>query len=412
MIRPIAISLSPNTEPDDVLLALRTLFSPAKWRDSCEVKLLEKEFAARFGPNFQALAVNSGRSAQYLILQALGVGRGDEVAVQAFTCTVVPNSTIWLGAKPLYIDIDQSYNMRPDDLEKKITEKTKAVVVQHTFGIPADVAAIKKIAQQNNIVLIEDCAHALGATYQNHPVGSLGDIAFFSFGRDKVLSSVFGGMILCSDPKLYDQIKALRERLAIPSQAWVVQQLLHPLAFSLILPLYNFQIGKVILVLLQKLGLLSKAVYREEKLAQQPKIFPQKMPGGLAVLARHQLKKLDRFTQHRREIAQIYFDSLRNSGLQLAPDVSGASWLRFPIQHPQARDLYRYAKRQGVLLGDWYRGVVMPTADLSTVKYQKGSCPLAEKMSAAVINLPTHPTLTPKQAQQVVKIITEWLITQ
>ena len=410
--KPIAIGLSPNIEKDDFLLALKTLLSPWRWYQQEQTRKLEREFARKFGKKYQALATNSGRSAEYLILKALGVKKGDSVAIQGFTCTVVANPILWLGAKPIYVDIDQSYNLQPKDLERKIIKKTKAIIIQHTFGIPANIKAIRKIAQKRKIFLIEDCCHSLGATYQGQPVGSFGQASFFSFGRDKALSSVFGGMILCSDPKLYQKIKKLRDQRPLPPKSWIAQQLFHPPAFQLILPLSNLYLGKLLLFFLQKLHLLSKAVYPQEKISQQPKIFPQKMPGGLAILARNQLRKLDRFTRHRKKIAQIYFRRLRGLSLNLPPKINGASWLRFPIIHPEANKLYQDAKKKGILLGNWYRGVIMPARNLAKVRYQKGSCPRAEKLSQTVVNLPTYPTLTPKEALKVVRIIKQWINTK
>src|SRR3990172_6688734 len=102
MNRPIAISLSPNSQKDDVLLALKVFLSPWRWRDEKEVGLLVNKFVSFFGENYQAFAVNAGRSAEYLILKALGIGKGDEVIVQAFTCVAVPNSVLWIGARPIY----------------------------------------------------------------------------------------------------------------------------------------------------------------------------------------------------------------------------------------------------------------------------------------------------------------------
>src|SRR5581483_4013141 len=113
---------------------------------------------------------------------------------QAFTCVAVPNSVLWTGAKAIYADIDETGNLDPKDLEKKITKKTKAVIIQHTFGIAANMDAIQKVLKGKKIILIEDCAHALGASYKGKKLGTFGEFAFFSFGRDKVISSVFGGM--------------------------------------------------------------------------------------------------------------------------------------------------------------------------------------------------------------------------
>src|SRR3990172_4769279 len=315
MKRPIAISLSPNPQKDDVLLALKLLLSPIRWFDFRKTERLEKEFAKYFGNNYKALAVNSGRSALYLILKTLAVS-GGEVALQALTCVAVPNSVLWLNAKPLYIDVDEGFNMDPNNLREKVSEKTKAIIVQHTFGMPADMDQLLKLARKGKIPVIEDCALSLGGKYKNKLLGTLGDVSFFSFGRDKVISSVFGGIILCRDSKLYEKLLEERDKLVYPGPGWVVQQLLHPILFSIILPLYNFglgklTIGKFLLFLLQKLGILSRAVYNEEKYGKRPKLFPTKMPGALAHLALNQLKKLESYNSHRKDIAKIYSKQLR-----------------------------------------------------------------------------------------------------
>src|SRR4030066_591128 len=111
MGRPIAISLAPNMEKDDVWLALKMLFSPINWFNFRITEKLENKFAHYFGMEYKALAVNSGRSAEYLILKSLGIGKGNEVVIQAFTCVVVANPILWLGATPVYIDIDKTFNL-------------------------------------------------------------------------------------------------------------------------------------------------------------------------------------------------------------------------------------------------------------------------------------------------------------
>ena len=412
MVRPIAISLSPNTENDDLILAIKTFCSPWKWFDESEVEKLEIEFAEYFGKNYKALAVNSGRSAQYLILKALGIGKGDEVGIQAFTCVAVPNSILWLGARPIYIDIDESYNMDINDLKKKFSKKMKAIVVQHTFGIPAELDSIKKFTRKHKLLLIEDCSHSLGATFKGKLVGTLTDVSFFSFGRDKVLSSVFGGVVLTSNYDIYKKIKELREKLPYPPPFWVFQQLMHPLAFSIILPLYNLGLGKFILVLLQKTKLLSKAVYEDEKKGKKPKHFPTRMPGALATLARNQFTKLERYNKKRKDFVNFYLKALKNLSFDLTKESKGAIWLRYPIRHPNARNLFEFVKKRGVLLGDWYRGIITPATKLSQIGYTEGSCPIAEKYADTVINLPTYPLLTKGQAGKVVSLLKLWLHTK
>lgn len=379
-MRPIHISLGPNYETDDVLLALKTLFNPLKWFDNQETLGLEEEFERMF-PGYKALAINSGRSAEYLILKALGIGKLDEVLVQDFTCIAVPNSVSWLGAKPVSVASWDDYNFNLDDLKRKVTKNTRAVIIQNTFGIPAD---YKKIAYTvgSKVGIIEDCAHALGIKVS-------GKIAFFSFGRDKVISSVFGGMIITSDTDLFNRLKTLRDELKYPDIWWVIQQLLHPIALSVILSTYYVNVGKVILVTLQRLNILSRAVCPEEKRGLQPKIFPSQMSPALAVLARHQLKKLDRFNIHRREIAQYYFHNLPADLVALPPNNKLAVWLRFPIGVKDAKSLIKFAQKRKIVLGDWYK-----------------------ESDPNVANLPTYPLMTINDAEKVVQTVKQWINTQ
>lgn len=360
----ISCSLSPNTEADDVRLALRLLFAPWKWKRGTATGKVEHRFGG--------VSFNSGRSALLAILKAFDIGKGDEVILQAFTCVAVPNSVRWAGAAAVFADIDGSYNMDPKDFEKKITDKTKAVIVQHTFGIPARVEEIIAIAKKYDIRVIEDFAHTMSIPMK-------GDAAFYSFGRDKVLSSVFGGVATGVNVKKY------QKNLEYPSMFWIFQQLFHPVAFAVILPLYRSGIGKLLLVFFQKINLLSFPVYPEEKLGRQPSDFPAKYPNALAILLVQQLKKLDRFTRNREEIVRLYGGK--------------GPLLRYPklVEDPQKS--FVTAKKQGVLLGNWYHHVVDP----GPVGYTTGSCPRAEEVAKHIINLPTR--ISPKDAKRVMSVI-------
>jgi len=160
MKRPIAIGLSPNTTGTDVRLSLSLLVRPWKYTRGYAAERLEGWFEKYFGVPF-AISFNSGRSALYTILKAMDIHEGDEVILQAFTCVVVPNAIIALGAKPVYVDIDETFTMRAHDLEKKITKRTKAVIVQHTFGIPTQMDDILRITKRHKIPIIEDAAHTI-----------------------------------------------------------------------------------------------------------------------------------------------------------------------------------------------------------------------------------------------------------
>lgn len=412
MKRPIAISLSPNAQKDDVFLALKQLVKPVGWYDFTKTEKLEKELAAYFGKGYRALAVNSGRSALYLILKSLGISYGDEVVIQALTCVAVPNAVKWVGAENVFVDVGNDFNIDPIDLADKIGKKTRAIIIQNSFGIPAKYDTIKKIAHRKykDILIIEDCALSLGAKYNGRKVGTLGDISFFSFGRDKVISSVFGGMILCKNDKIYKKIKAERDMLEYPGPLWLVQQLLHSIIFSFAVPLYNFgfgrlSLGKAIIFTAQKIKLINRAVYKEEEFSLRPRVFPSKMPGALSEMALNQLKKLDNFNNHRRKIAGFYFKNIKNDGIKLPPKNKGSIWVRFPLISQKASNTLEELKRKGILLGDWYKDVVVPVKTPEIVGYKYGSCPRAESLKGKILNLPTYQKIGIREASKIVNLI-------
>jgi perosamine synthetase len=407
-IKPISISLSPNTERDDILLAFKLLFQPWKWQKGGLTPLLEEEFREYLGAEY-AFAFNSGRSALLAILQSLRLQQGDEVLLQAFTCNAVPNPVLWAGLKPVYVDCrEDDYNIDAEDLGRKITPRSKAVIVQHTFGLPADMDQVMEVCRRRNLILIEDCAHALGATYKGKKVGTFGKATFFSFSRDKVISCVYGGMATTSDPALAENLKKFQETSGYPSLFWIKQQLLHPLLMNwIILPTYRF-FGKYLLVLLQWIGLLSKAVHWEEKRGKMPGYFPRRLPNALAILALCQFKKLERFNQHRKEIADFYARELKDTKYQI-PNTKyqeGNIFLRFPVIHPDAHEIIKKAWRNNLLIGDWYTTPIAPhDTRLDTVEYTIGSCPVAEKLSHITLNLPTHANISLKDAQYLIDFI-------
>ena len=150
MCRPISISLSPNTEKDDIRLAFKLIFQPWLWKNGKTIEILENEFKKYLGVK-HAISFNSGRSSLLAILSSLGLEKDSETLLQAFTCNAVANPIIWAGLKPVYIDCNEkSFNIDIEDLKRKIGPKTKAVIVQHTFGLPADMEEILKICGEKN----------------------------------------------------------------------------------------------------------------------------------------------------------------------------------------------------------------------------------------------------------------------
>lgn len=414
--KSITTSLSPNSEPDDVRLALKLLLSPWSWIKGTAQQNLEGKLAGWLDPSgrTKAFSFNSGRSALWALLKAMGIGREDEVIIQAYTCVAVPDSVLWTGARPVYVDIDPAtFNIDPEKITAKITKKTKAVIVQHTFGCPVDIEGVKKIAGRHGLYLIEDCAHALGARYHKKPLGTLGDGAIFSLGRDKVISSVFGGLAATNNPEIAANLERVRFSLGYPSRFWTAQQLLHPILIpTVVLPSYNLLggMGKVLLVLMQKSRILSRLTSPVEKQGGRPAHMPALLPEALARLGLNQLAKLERFNRHRRKIAAFYDESLKKLEEKKLlrrpvrlPNVDPI-YLRYSIIVPKADQLRLTLRRRGVVLGDWYNVPVAPfDVDAESVGYRRGSCRIAEKISVQTLNLPTHTNTTLRDAARVVQ---------
>lgn len=403
-MRPIHISTSPNLEKDDVILAAKIIVEGARGGEAGEV---ENWLESYFGTGIRAISFNSGRSALWAILKALGVGKGDEVAIQGFTCVVVPNSALWLGAKPMFVDIDKkTMNMSLQDLEKKLGNKVKAVIFQDSFGSGVGIEEMAKLCKRKKIWLIEDAALSLGGDYKGKKYGSWGDAAIVSFGRDKAVSSVFGGAAITGDAILGEQIRKIQVDLSMPNKSWIRQQLWHPLITWAALQLYEWQIGKAILWGGQKLKLLSKAIYPEEKLGIRPVVFPAKYPNELAKLALHQFKKLDRFTRRRHNIAEKYFLGLKlKSGL---PERDGSAYLRFPIRVKKPGMIINKARGEGWVWDRWYDRTIMPADSPEEIGYIQGSCPEAELTTTQIINLPTYPTLSDEQVEKIIEKVNLW----
>lgn len=396
--QPIAAALAPNYTFRDVLIAKKYLLLPWKWNKILignNPRLLEDKFQNYLGVKY-AISFDSGRSGFYAILKCLGIKDYDEVILQSFTTVALPNAIIWRGAKPVYIDIDEyTYNIDPGKIEEKITDKTKVIIVQHTFGNPAEMDRIMEIAKKYNLYLIEDCAHSLSAEYKNKKTGTFGDAAFFSFGRDKVISSVAGGMVITNNQELGRKIKEFRDQMPYPEKSLIIKQLLHPVVtFKALHTYYLFNIGKVAMFIFSNLGILTKAYSKEEKNGEKPKIFPAKMPNALAEIALHQMKLIDKFNDHRIEIANLYNEKLssaKNISFPKSDPRSKNIFLWYTILVPNKKELIEKARKNRIILGDWFPQIIGPAEiNLEKMGYKKRSCPVAEKVSSMCVNLPTN----------------------
>lgn len=401
MGKTITTSILPNMQSDDIRLAFKFLFVPWRWIKGSNAQALESEFAKWLGVK-KTFSFVSARGALYAILRAAELNEGDEVLLQAYTCVAVVEPILAAGLKPVYVDIDErDFNIDVSDIEKKITFKSRAIIVQHTFGSPADMDRIVDLARRKNLLLVEDCAHAMGAKYGGKFVGTFGDAAIFSFGRDKVLSSVWGGIAAVSNDVLLDKMKIDYRNNEYPGFFWVLQQLAYPGLFSVIRPTFSF-FGRYLLAALRKISFISSAVCQSELAGDLPEFAKKKLPDALAGIARRQFAKLEKFNRHRIEIANFYASALARSSYVLPRAVGKAEpiFLRYTLRQDNPEQTIDRLRTKKIFLGNWYDSVITPKkVDLSSIGYVLGNCPKAEAAAASSFNLPTHINITVRDAK-------------
>jgi dTDP-4-amino-4,6-dideoxygalactose transaminase len=351
-----------------------------------------------------------------LLLKAYGVGEGDEVLLPSFSCLVIANPVLWVGAKPVYVDIDrETFNIDLNDLKNKVTEKTKVVLVQHTFGLPVDVEKVREIVG-NNTKIVEDIAHSLGGELNGKKLGTLGDASVATFGIEKVISTVRGGMVLTKDLEVATKISEELKNALDFSLVRVKIALLNPILWYLINPVYylgfgKYTIGKAFSYFAHKIGIMGIMIEGEEYNGQKPKWLPSRMPSALARLGIVQFGKIDRFNEHRREIAKIYSEKLGIT--YLSNNTAKHNYLRFPlIVNPEKRSsLVKEAGRNHIVLGNWYKNILFaPDISLEKLGYKKGDTPNAEWVAERIVNLPTAVNVGKEDAVSITKLIAKQTI--
>ena len=200
--------LSLKTELDGAIL---DAVSRGRYILGPNVQAFEREFADYCGAN-HAVGVGNGTDALHLALRALGIGPGDEVITTPFTFIATAEAISLVGAKPVFVDIDPlTFNMDPAGMESAITERTRAILPVHLYGQPCDMDRIMDLARRHGLLVVEDCAQAVGATYKGRRVGTIGDIGCFSFFPSKNLGTMGdGGMVVTNNAQCFEQVEMLR----------------------------------------------------------------------------------------------------------------------------------------------------------------------------------------------------------
>ncbi len=336
-----------------------------------------------------------GRVALYAILKAMGIGVGDEVIVLGFTCVVVPQAVRFTGARPIYADVDEStLDLNPNQLSSLVTDRTRAIIVQHTFGLPSDVDSIKAIAAPKGIRIIEDCANTMASLYKSRKVGTLGDAAFFSTQWSKPITTGLGGIAVTNDAEIARRLEAFERQCIDPSfreaLALSVQFRIHRVLFRP--SLYWTALG--VLHGLSRLGLFVSSSSSQELNGEKPKGYEKRMGAFQAKALKTAMAEVEANWAHRRYVTARYAEAIKRMGLQTItfPEGTQPVMLRYPVLVSNKEKVLKEARRRRIEIGDWFVSPLHPlTEGLEGLEYKWGECPVAESVARRVINLPTHP---------------------
>ena len=395
--------LGGTTTAGDAAAALALLARPGRLQDGPAIDAYERAFAGRVGVR-HGVGFNSARVGLLALLEALGIGEGDEVLVQVPTHIVVANAIVRAGARPVYVDcLPGNWNIDLADAERRVTPRTRALVLQHTFGIPADLDGASELARRNDLVILEDCVHALGATWRGRPVGGIGRAGFFSTEETKMISSTMGGMVVTDDDALAAQVAAARDRLPFPSRSLAARYLIKLVAYWALTEPRVHAVARALYEASGNRQPLPTPTDAEELAGGWPADIELRLSNAQAAAALRQLGRLDENLAHRRALAARYAERLAERGLTppAIPDGAEPSWVRYPFEVPD-RDATEEALHGDVVLGTWFTSVLEEADSPAAGAYPDGSCPVAERAARHLVNLPTHGRVIPADADRMV----------
>jgi len=318
---------------------------------------LEKAFSKFLGVR-NSVTVNSGTAALHLSLLALGVSKGDEVILPSGVCISVANAVRYTGATPVLVDIKEDLNVSPREAEKKLGRKTKCIIVPHMYGLPADMDELLSLG----VPVIEDCAHAIGAKYKKKKVGTIGDLATFSFFAVKMLTCGEGGMVIARNKGVLKEVKELR----------------------------NYRYDRE-----------DMSNYDYKKLR-----YNYCLTDIQAAIALEQLKKLPRFIKRRNEIAKKYTKAFSTLGVGLPPSPPDRERTFFRYVLKTRVDSQLFTERL-VKKGVHTSTVVQPIHRYLGLK--RKDFPVTEEVLKKTLSVPIYPSLTDEEVEKVIKAVSEVL---
>ena len=377
-----------------------------------DVPRFEAAFAARarLTPE-HAITASYGRMAFYYILKALDLPAGSEIILPALTFWVVPELARVAGYKVAFVDVDPAtFTMDPAALERAITPETRAVVPTHLYGLPCDMEAIMAIAKRHDLHVVEDCAHALGATFCDRAVGPFGDAGFFSFQTLKPLNCYGGGMALVRDAALANRVRARAEAERWPDAKRIENRLLVGKAQRIFIRPAVFTVSAFPILWVSSLIGANPDVYLWEdirSLDPLPDSYTERFPNVQAAIGLAGLDYLDTWTEQTQRHAATMHQALGNlPGVEVprVPPDRTHVYYQYCVYAPQRDELVVRCVRRGVDIETLHVDVCSDMALFAGSRVVPEGAPGAQK-AATAMQIPVYSTLTDAQAQRVAQVV-------
>ena len=375
-----------------------------------QIAQFEAAFSRRAGGG-HAIAASYGRMAFYYILKALDLPPGSEIILPALTFWVVPDLARVAGLKVVFADIDPAtFTLDPASFERAITPATRAVVPTHLYGLPCDMEAIVKIAARHNVRVIEDCAHALGATFDGRPVGTLGDAGFFSFQTLKPLNCYGGGLALVRDADLASRVRLMAEQEPWPSAKRVERKLLVGRLQRIFIKPWVFTISAFPILWASSLVGANPDVYLWETirpLQPLPAEYTERFSNVQAALGLAALDKLDEWTARTRRHANVMDQALADLPGVVVPQVPSPRthvYYQYCVYAPQRDELVVRCVRRGIDIQTLHVDVCSDLELFAAERVEPPGAPGARRATGAM-QIPVYSTLTDEQAARVARVV-------
>ncbi|MFW2489363.1 DegT/DnrJ/EryC1/StrS family aminotransferase [Clostridium chromiireducens] len=375
---------------EDLDRVTKEVLSSANYIMGKNVIEFEKEFAEYIGVK-HAISVGNGTDALVIALKSLGIGNGDEVITSTFTYFASAEAISAVGATPVFVDVEkETFNIDPTKIEEKITKKTKAIIPVHIFGQSARMDEINEIAKKYKLKVIEDAAQAVGSKYKGRMVGTLGDVACFSFFPTKNLSCAGdGGMIVTNDDSIATIATALRTHGSGENG-----QRAYNLLNNITEEVETFKGG-------------DDTVYNPLKYYNYLIGFNSRLDAIQAAILRVKLPHLNVWNERRREIAKIFDRELKDSNV-VVPTIDKENetvYHQYVLQSDDRESMLSRLKEKGVATGVYYPIPLHLQKVYKDLGYKEGDMPVAEYLSNRTFAIPVYPELTENEINYIVESI-------